>query len=190
MSQLNRNLNYLTVVDGVTPWEKLRVIRNFLRDRRIAFEIAKLNVEKSEATLDKNSWQWKEHLIMLPQILGNIEDAKREIKFLEEIEQRLIPIAEAERIPGKTDEEMYEINYVKECAEKLAFEATAERASVGYITTGTMKQIICNPVALQRVIELKLLVPEALQMADTFKQPLPFEENKNLLGLSKDQKCH
>ena len=48
-----------------------------------------------------------------------------------------------------------------------------------------MKQIIAIPSALQKVIDMKLLVPEALQMANTFKPVLSVEENKNLLEFVK-----
>jgi hypothetical protein len=175
MSQLNRNLNYLTVVDGNTPWEKLRVIRNFLEDRRMALALGELGLEKAEATIDKDSWEWKEHQIRLPQALGNLEDARREIKFLEDVEARLIPMAEADRIEGKTDEEMYELNFPRESAESLALEAQAEIAAVGHISVGTMKQIICNKYAVNRAIELELLAPAALQIAAKFPPLLPAE---------------
>ncbi len=171
MSQVNRNLSYLTVVDGETPWERLRVIRNFLEDREQADKLAALGLEKAEA-LDKDSFEYREHLIMLPQMLGNIDDCKREIIFLKELEAKLIPMAEAVRVEGFTDEAMYEYNYTAEFNAMMALEVRSELMATGFISKPTMRSLLQNPNAMTHVITLGLIPKEAATSLGALPKPL------------------
>ena len=166
MGQVNRNINYLTAVDGITPWERLRITRNFLGDRRMALKTAELSLEKAEATIDKNSFEWREYEIMRPLTLSNIEDCKREIAFLESLEAELQVLAEQERIPGKTDEEMYEINFAKETIQVMVLEAKAQYAAVGHLSPELMQRLLRNQAALGAVVETGILNESVLTLAD------------------------
>lgn len=148
MSQQNHNVNYLVTVDGITVWERLRVIRNFLEDREIALEITELSMTKE---LDE------EQQIMKRQVLRNIEDCKREIKFLKDLEAKLAVEAEKTRVEGKSDEEMYEINFYEELIQQQLLTVQSEVLTIGRVSTETMKSLIKNPSAMKRVIESGLI---------------------------------
>jgi len=153
MAQVNHNIDYINIVDGLTIWEKLRVIRNFLQDRRIALQLAEL-----EPNFDgMSNKERKVYEITKPQLIANIQNAKEEIAFLEQFEAELTKAAEATRIPGKTDNEMYEINYQEELIQKHVLEVTAQLIANGKLDTNTVKTLIQNPQSLSRVIELRLL---------------------------------
>lgn len=171
MSQMNRNVNYLTTVDGITVWERLRVIRGFLKDRELAMEIGNLGLEqlkvkqelleanKSNYTLDNTDefYKIKEGLLFEEQSLSNLDDAKNEIEFLKELESKLAKEAEKTRIPSKSDKEMYEINYFEELIQKHLLEVQSQLMSQGNITPELMRTLILNKSSLDRAIEVKLL---------------------------------
>lgn len=148
MSQQNHNVNYLVSVDGITVWERLRVIRNFLEDREIALEIAELSMTKE---LDE------EQAIMKRQVVRNIEDCKREITFLKELENKLAIEAEKSRVNDKSDDEMYEINFYEELIQQQLLTVQSEVLTIGRVSTETMKSLIKNPTAMKRVIESGLI---------------------------------
>jgi hypothetical protein len=175
MSRLNRDANYIYVVDGETVWERLRVIRGFLEDRRLAYEINKLSEEKVNL-LDKDSYDYREYLLRKPQQDKIMQECLEEIVFLEEFEHKLTVEAEKTRIPGKSDDEMYEINFFDEMKVRLMKEAQSELISIGQISPTTMKSLLrCKP-ALEGCVELGMLNNEI------FKQI-----NIPLLGTRMDQ---
>ena len=53
MSQMNRNAAYVYDVDGLTVWEKLRVIRGFLLDRQTELKLSKLKHEDTKKKMLK-----------------------------------------------------------------------------------------------------------------------------------------
>ncbi len=173
MSQLNHNAAYLTEIDGLTVWERLRVIRNFIVDREQALALSELKLEQLEETLigfdltDKTVvgyYKKKEKLIFLPQSKALIEDAKRELTFLNSFEEILKVEAEKTRIEGKSDEEMYEINYFEELVQIQMREVQAEIMSLGHISPSTMKTLLKNPETLGRVIDKGILNKDILSV--------------------------
>lgn len=181
MSQLNHNAAYLTEIDGLTVWERLRVIRNFILDREQASELSALKLEQLELSLvnfnedDKTAldyYDMKEKLIFLPQSKALLEDAKRELTFLRAFEEKLKLEAEKTRIEGKTDEEMYEINYFEELAQIRVLEVQSEMISLGHISPSTMKTLLRNPEALARVVEQGFLNKDILCVTGALKSPL------------------
>lgn len=165
MSQVNRNFDYLTVVDGHTVWERLRVIRNFLADRRKAFKIANMNKEKFEATkADMDIWERKEKEILNEGQDNLIQDCADEIAFLEKFESALTVEAEKERVTGKTDREMYEFNFAKESQVRLVELVKSEMLSVGQITPMTMRSVMKNPSVVPMLVELKLMSEGAIKL--------------------------
>jgi hypothetical protein len=170
MSQVNRNFNYLTVVDGHTVWERLRVIRNFLSDRRKALKIADLKIEKFEATKDTMSiWDKKEAEILNADHDDLVNDCIDEIAFLEQLEVMLAIEAEKERVPGKTDREMYEFNFVRESQVRLVELVKSEMLSIGQITPMTMRSVMKNPSVVPQLVELKLMGDGAHELIGSAK---------------------
>lgn len=159
MSRLNRNASYIHVVDGETVWERLRVIRCFLVERRQALAVTELSIERQEA-MDKSSFEYREALIMRPQLLDLTQECREEIKFLENFEARLAEEAEKTRIPGKSDDEMYEANFFEEMRVRLVKDAQSEMFAHGSITAQTMKSLLRHQPALHSCIALGYLRPE------------------------------
>lgn len=165
MSRVNRNANYIFDIDGETVWERLRVIRNFLQDRRLALQIAELNNEKAEA-LSKESFEYREYMIMKPQQDEIIQDCKDEIFFLEEFEARLIEEAEKVRLPNTTDREMYELNFALEHKIKLVKKAQSEFLSMGRLPPDTIISLGRNKEAAKACVTLGILSENALQLPE------------------------
>lgn len=170
MAQQNHNAAYLTVVDGITVWERLRVIRNFLTDRRMAVKMAEMGQEKFEEMMTDesvNKWDKREAEILNEHSEQLLKEAKNEVAFLEKLEAELAKQAEKTRIAGKTDDEMYEINYFEELIQIQLLDVQSEMMAVGHITPNTMKTLIKNPRTMERVVEMGLLAPEAGKIAST-----------------------
>lgn len=165
MSQVNRNYDYLIKIDGLTVWERLRVIRNFLTDRKQALAVAELHKRKWESTKDSmDTWAQQEEEILNSNREELIQDCKDEIRFLEVFEARLSEEAEKERIPGKTDREMYEINFARESQERAVLKVKSEMYSIGHISPTTMESIMKDKVVVNRLVEEEILKPEILQV--------------------------
>ena len=184
MAQQNHNVSYLFEVDGLTVWEKLRVIRNFLEDREIALALAELPVDESTMT-EREKLEAK---ICEPQRLKNIQNAKDEIKFLKEFEASLIPLAEKTRIKGKTDEEMYEINYYEELIERQLLQVKSEIMAVGRLSANTFEMLMKSPPTMERAISIGIISNEVKLMLengsskDALYKP---EENTKMLNYIK-----
>lgn len=168
MSQLNRNANYLYTIDGNTVWERLRVVRNFIVDRKLAIQVNELGIQKLEAKkehYEKNkaeysideSYAVQELLLFEPQQQSNLADARRELVFLEDLEKTLVVDAEPLRISGTTDEQMYEINYFEELIQIHLLEVRAQLSTMGTLTSEMMRTLIRNKPTLDRAIKIGLI---------------------------------
>lgn len=170
MSRMNRNASYIYVVDGETVWERLRVIRGFLEERKIVYAVNKLGQEAHN--VDKTSREYKEALIRKPQHDKLMQECLEEIAFLEDFESKLALEAESTRIPGKSDDEMYELNFFTEMKLRLVKDAQAELISVGHISPAVMKSLLrCKP-ALEDCVQLGYLSTEIFgQISDPLLGP-------------------
>ena len=74
MSRQNHNAQYIYDLEGETVWEKLRVVRNQLEQKKLALALAELAEEHSETTLDKDSYEYKQYLLNKPHNKKNIQD--------------------------------------------------------------------------------------------------------------------
>lgn len=101
-----------------------------------------------------------------------LEDAKRELAFLRAFEERLKVEAEKTRIEGKSDEEMYEINYFEELVQIQLRDVQAEMMSLGHISPSTMKTLLRNPETLKRVVAQGFLNQDILGVTNSIKTPL------------------
>lgn len=172
MSRVNHNANYMFDVDGETVWEKLRTIRGMLDDRRRAYQHAQLNSEIQGKRIEKEdpqSFEYRKWLIDKDFSDSLIVDCKNEIKFLEAFETFLLSEAEKTRIPGKTDDEMYEINYFYEMETRLARKAQAQIMTRGVLDEELMLRLMKNRPALDICIKQGLL---SAQVADVIDTPL------------------
>jgi hypothetical protein len=184
MAQMNHNSAYVYSVDGCTLWERLRVIRGFLSDRKKALALAEIGLEQMlEKISTKNDKYEKRKLeLELPDMESNIEDARNEVTFLEAMEADLAEKAEASRIEGKSDKEMYEINHFLEHETRLANRAKCEILSENRIRPETISELTRCPKALAQVEECGLLQNAELFVA-AFPQQKKLLEETNAANL-------
>lgn len=168
MARVNHNANYLFDVDGETVWEKLRVIRGMLTDRQLTLKMSDLSQEEfNKKEHDESSFEYKKHLIYKDFNADLVQDLKNEIQFLEEFTAYLEVEAEKTRIPGKTDDEMYEINFFEEMRVRLVRKAQAQVISGGRINEELMLRLMKNKSALNTCIEQGLLTGDIVSVIDT-----------------------
>lgn len=159
MGQMNRNATYIYDVDGHTPWERLRVIRNFLKDRRKALALAELSLEESRNKAGKNTdtFSVRRQAIEEPDLVDNIEDCRNEVRFLEGLERELAAITEQTRVPGMSDKDMYEINFFNEVVERDVFKVKTDLAALGHVQPTTMHSVLRNPKTIERLAQEQLI---------------------------------
>jgi len=174
MARQNHEANYIYDVDGETVWERLRVIRSFIEDKQIAIELNLLAQEEFEAKdLEPDSFEYRKYLIRKPQTDKLLQDARDEFSFLEEYERYLAAEAEKTRIEGKTDDEMYEINFYHELATRLVRRAQAQIVSMGRIADDNLLRIMKNQEALSICLNEGLLSPKILNFTQAPSLPSP-----------------
>lgn len=168
MARVNHNANYLFDVEGETVWEKLRVIRGMLVERELTLKTISLNNEDFEKKEhDVSSLKYKKYLIHKDFNESLVQDAKNEVEFLKEFVAYLEKEAEKTRIPGKTDDEMYEINFFEEMRVRLVRRAQAQIISCGRIQEDLMLRLMKNKSALNTCIEQGLLTSDVVAVVDT-----------------------
>jgi hypothetical protein len=95
--------------------------------------------------------------------------------------------AEKTRIPGKTDDEMYEINFFDELKLRLVRQAQSQILSGGRLAEETARRILKHKPALQLCIKQGLLSENALQIASVNTSALPHKyEVLHLENLKKE----
>lgn len=177
MSQVNHNYSYITEVDGLTVWERLRVIRNFIKDRRKALQLARLGkLKRIESYKTMTPLEIEEAEIMAEDEDDLIQDCVDELDFLTKFEARLAVEAEKERIEGKSDREMYELNYPKEAIARLALEVQASVLTIGNVSHNIMQRILRNPDAAQQLVAMGL-------MSEAVLHALPITKSEGLLAI-------
>ena len=160
---MNHNASYIFEIDGITVWERLRCVRNFLSQNRTALETARLGEDKRSHELlqltdsPEDMFRKRELNIGHEDHLALIKRCEDEISFLESLEKELAELAEKTRIPGKTDEEMYEENFYSEIIARNVRKAHCDLISHGQVTPITMDVLLRCPPALKILSNQNLL---------------------------------
>jgi hypothetical protein len=163
ISPVNHNASYLFEIDGLTVWERLRSVRNFLSDRRKALKISEYGVKKYERDIiklgdsDKDQDTKFQMELNKEDVYQSVDVCRREVEFLEQFEKELMELADQQRIPGKTDDEMYELNYYNEIVARNVRKVHTEVITTGVISPSTMEQLFRCPPALKLVCEQNIL---------------------------------
>jgi len=160
-SKFNSEFNYRYQVIGHTPWEKIKTLQGFLEGRIQASTGEESSKIRRQGEIAKLKWLEKtkapEHEILFYKAdmidskshdkIG--EDAfkknKVEIKILEKLLEELYVIAEPTRIPGYTDEEMWEANQANEFTVSIGREIQAEMIANGRPSPAKLKNAMSNP---------------------------------------------
>jgi hypothetical protein len=125
-SQVNSQFAYINLINGETVWERLRIVRNFIEDRKIAKKLqttqakkrlgflAKINESKCDSERIFAEVELEEYDAHSEQQIDGYKKLDDELEFLLRYEIELATIAEGIRVIGKTDDEMYQINMESE----------------------------------------------------------------------------
>jgi len=158
-SKFNSEFNYRYQVIGDTPWEKIKTLQGFLEGRVRAAALEEVGHLKDQAKVAKlkhlqNGGNGLEHEIL--ELKAEILEAKsheatakeafelntKEIEILKGLLDELYVIAEPTRIPGYTDEEMWEAN---EFTVSIGREIQAEMIANGRPSPAKLKNAMSNP---------------------------------------------
>ena len=160
-SKFNSEFNYRYQVIGQTPWEKIKTLQGFLegRVRAAALEevgdlknqakIAKLKRLESEGGLEEDILTLKAEILEAkshePTAKEAFELNRKEIEILNKLLEELYVIAEPTRIPGYSDEEMWEANQANEFTVNIAKEIQAEMIANGRPSAAKIGNAMSNP---------------------------------------------
>ena len=193
-SKFNSEFNYRYLVNGETPWEKIKILKGFLEGRKRAACLEEVAAKKrlaKELELEncKNN-------NALPHVILNLEaellesksfDAgqeeawelnRQEIAFLESFLAEIYEVAETTRIPGYTDEQMFEANAAYEFTVMLGKEIQAEIIANGRPSPAKLRNAMSNPYTFETLKRVGLVPQEALLLDTTVQNPLELAFNE------------
>ena len=176
-SKFNSEFNYRYQVIGDTPWEKIKTLQGFLEGRIRAAALEEVGDLKNQAKVAKlkhlqNGGNGLEHEIL--ELKADILEAKshqatekeafelnrKEIKMLEKLLEELYVIAEPTRIPGYSDEEMWEANQANEFTVNIGREIQAEMIANGRPSPAKLKNAMSNPYTWNALKDIGLVPKE------------------------------
>ena len=176
--KLNSEFNYRYQVIGETPWEKIKTLKGFLEGRVRAAALEKVADLKHQALVLEI-----EHLIRidaLPHVIlvkkAELLEAeshlpaqteafqlnREEIEMLKRLLAELYEIAE--RIPGYTDEQMFEANAANEFTVTIGKDIQAEIIANGRPSPAKLRNAMSNPHTFAALKHCGLIPPEAVML--------------------------
>jgi hypothetical protein len=180
-SKLNSEFNYRYQVMGHTIWEKIKILQGFLEGRICALggeEVSKLKIQAKYAELDylKETNAPKHKILMFEAEIMEIELHtkvqkqafelnRQEIVMLERLLKEAYEIAEPTRIPGYTDEQMFEANAANEFTAVIAREIQAEIIATGHPSPAKLGNAMSNPMTFNALKEVGLIPKEVVLLA-------------------------
>jgi hypothetical protein len=193
-SKFNSEFNYRYLVNGETPWEKIKILKGFLEGRKRAACLEEVAAKKrlaKELELEncKNN-------NALPHVILNLEAEllesksfdegqneawelnRQEIAFLESFLAEIYEVAEQTRIPGYTDEQMFEANAAYEFTVMLGKEIQAEIIANGRPSPAKLRNAMSNPYTFETLKRVGLVPQEAVLLDTTVQNPLELAFNE------------
>ena len=177
-SNLNSEFNYRYQVIGSTPWEKLKTLKGFLVGRKRAAVLEQVADLKYKAKLAElkhlKELPALQHVILnleaeILELESHLDDQKhafelnrQEIKILENLMAELYTIVEPTRIPGYTDDQMFEANANNEFTVTIGREIQAEIIANGRPSPAKLLNAMSNPQTLESLKLIGLVPKETL----------------------------
>jgi hypothetical protein len=188
-SKLNSEFNYRYQVIGHTIWEKIKTLKGFLEGRVRAAALEEVSNLQLEAKIEEVQYL-KEHgkkheylkakgeLIELeshqPGLKEGFELNLVEIAMLERLLKEAYAIAEPTRIPGYSDEEMFEANAANEFTAMIAREIQAEVIANGRPSPAKLGNAMSNPHTFNALKQIGL-IPQETVLIGPGNNPLKIE---------------
>jgi hypothetical protein len=179
-SKLNSEFNYRYQVLGNTPWEKIKILKGFLegRVRAVALEevshlkheakVAELEYLKATGAPRHEQLRMQAELVEAISHMVVIDEAyelnRQEIKNLNELLAECYEIAEPTRIPGYSDEQMFEANAANEFTVSTLREMQSEIVAMGQPLAATVLHVMSNPHTLRKAIQSGLIPAQSLAL--------------------------
>lgn len=194
--KLNTEFNYRYQVVGETIWEKIKTLKGFLVGRKRACVLEEVGRLKYKAKLEKLAWlkettrlpheilELQAEIMELESHQADAYEAYRlneqEVSMLERLLAEAYEIAEPTRIPGYTDEQMFEANSANEFAVWIAKEIHSEILAVGHPSPAKLRNAMSNPTAWNACKAIGL-IPENAQVIGGSNDPLKIELTQPLM---------
>jgi len=175
-SKFNSEFNYRYQVIGHTVWEKIKTLQGFLEGRMRAEKLEECSELKQQAKISKLKYlqetnapeheilHFKSELLELQSHLeiekDGFEKNKAEIKILNKLLKELYVIAEPTRIPGYSDEEMWEANQANEFTVMIGREIQAEMIANGRPSPSKIGNAMSNPYTWNALKQIGLIPEE------------------------------
>lgn len=189
-SKLNSEFNYRYQVIGETVWEKIKTLQGFLEGRIRASKLEEVSMIRSKAKKAKLEYlktksDTPEYEIL--ELEAEIKEAesfgdpsyayelnRQEIEILQKLLTEYYEIAEPTRIPGYTDEQMFEVNAANEFTAVIGKEIYAEILATGHPSPAKIRNAMSNPVTWNALKGLGL-IPKDSFLLESSNDPLQVE---------------
>jgi hypothetical protein len=195
MSKLNSEFNYRYQVIGETAWAKIQTLHGFLDGRLRAAVLEDVAELKYQAKLwelqDLKDHNARQCIILEKQAeLLELESFRREQKInfalnrdeiacLRMLLAELYAIVEPTRIPGYTDEQMYEVNAANEFTHVVGREIQAEIIANGRPSPAKLHNAMSNPHTF-RALQAWGLIPQEAVLLPPNNDPLRITEQHHV----------
>lgn len=213
-SKLNTEFNYKYQVIGETVWEKIKTLKGFLVGRKRAAVLEQVQLLKTRAKLAKLKWlesnggheheilELKADIIEVQSFEADQAEAwelnRQEIAILENLIAQCYEIAETTRIPGYTDEQMFEANAANEFTAMIGKEMYAEILANGRPSPAKLHNAMSNPHTWNALKKIGLIPQESILLSpsndpkqigftNTPVLEIPTEEKHNTLLIDYDK---
>ncbi len=187
--KLNTEFNYRYQVIGETVWEKIKTLHGFLEGRRRAAaleEVGAIKLQAKRAKLEhlKQTGAPEYEILELTAEIKEVESFgdpsyafelnRQEIEILEKLLAEYYAIAEPTRLPGYTDEQMFEVNAANEFTAMIGREIYAEIVATGRPSPAKIRNAMSNPMTWTALQEAGL-IPKESYMLEASNDPLQIE---------------
>ena len=179
-SKFNSEFNYRYQVLGNTPWAKIKILRGFLEGRIRAASGEEASYLQHDARIEELAYLKREnaprHQLMRAEAdilestshMAIVDEAYqlncKEVEILNKLLAELYEIAEPTRIPGYSDEDMFEVNEANEFTATTLREMQSEIIALGRPTPATVLHAMNNPHTLHAAVQSGMLPVEALPL--------------------------
>ena len=182
-SNLNSEFNYRYQVIGSTPWEKIKTLKGFLEGRKRAEALERVAELKHQAKLEE--MKHLKQIAALPHVIlgleaeiieleSTLEDTahafalnKQELVIIRKLLAELYEIVEPTRIPGYTDDQMFEANANNEFTVTIGREIQAEIIANGRPSPAKLLNAMSNPETLESLKLIGFLPKETFLLEHT-----------------------
>ena len=200
--KLNTEFNYRYQVEGNTPWEQIKTLQGFLEGRIRAAALEEVSNKKFQALqcelnhvkansglphvvlrLEAELLEAESHRITQAEAF---DLNRQEIKIIEKVLAELYEVAEPTRIPGYTDEQMFEANAANEFAVMIMREIQAEIIAHGHPSPAKIRNALSNPTSTLALRALGIVPDETKLLTLDTINTMCIEHQANL-QLSQDK---